>query len=105
MQSTICLAYWKSRALTLFTQASIPTFAAFLDQNGCRLFYACTALFNYIIVGADASNAFVEIDLLQEDLLEDVAKLESNDDAGEFHADFAFGYDVSGELLVIVPKP
>ena len=36
------------------------TYAAALDQTGARLFWAKAALDNFIILGADASNAFAE---------------------------------------------
>ena len=36
------------------------TYAASLEQTGARIFWAATALFNYITIGADASNAFAE---------------------------------------------
>ena len=36
------------------------TYAAALDQTGARLFWAKSALDNFIILGADASNAFAE---------------------------------------------
>ena len=36
------------------------TYSAALDQTGARLFWAKAALDNFIILGADASNAFAE---------------------------------------------
>jgi hypothetical protein len=36
------------------------TYAGSLDQTGSRLFWAATAINNYISIGADASNAFAE---------------------------------------------
>ena len=36
------------------------TYAAALEQNGSRLFWAAVALNNFICIGADASNAFAE---------------------------------------------
>ena len=36
------------------------TYAGSLEQTGSRIFWATTALFNYITIGADASNAFAE---------------------------------------------
>ena len=36
------------------------TYAAALDQSGCRIFYALSALKNYVIYGADATNAYAE---------------------------------------------
>jgi hypothetical protein len=36
------------------------TYAGSLEQNGSRIFWAATALNNYITIGADASNAFAE---------------------------------------------
>ena len=36
------------------------TYAAALNQSGCRIFYALSALKNYIIHGADATNAYAE---------------------------------------------
>ena len=36
------------------------TYAAYIDQNAARLFYAITAQRNHIIAGGDASNAFGE---------------------------------------------
>ena len=37
-----------------------PTYASALDQTGSRIFWAATAINNYITIGADASNAFAE---------------------------------------------
>ena len=36
------------------------TYAGSLDQTGARIFWAATAINNYITIGADASNAFAE---------------------------------------------
>jgi hypothetical protein len=36
------------------------TYAACVDQNAARIFYALTAQDNYVIAGADAANAFAE---------------------------------------------
>jgi deoxyuridine 5'-triphosphate nucleotidohydrolase len=36
------------------------TYAAALDQTGAKIFWAAAALQNFIIIGADASNAFAE---------------------------------------------
>ena len=36
------------------------TYAAALDQSGARMFWAITALHNYIAYGADATNTFAE---------------------------------------------
>ena len=36
------------------------TFASSLDQTGSRIFWACAAMYNHIVIGADASNAFAE---------------------------------------------
>jgi hypothetical protein len=36
------------------------TYAASLEQTGSRIFWAATALNNYVTIGADASNAFAE---------------------------------------------
>jgi deoxyuridine 5'-triphosphate nucleotidohydrolase len=36
------------------------TYASSLDQTGSRIFWAATAINNYITIGADASNAFAE---------------------------------------------
>ena len=36
------------------------TYAAALEQNGARIFWAAVALNNFICIGADASNAFAE---------------------------------------------
>lgn len=36
------------------------TFAACLEQPGARTFWAISAMMNYIVIGADASNAFAE---------------------------------------------
>ena len=36
------------------------TYAAALEQSGCRLFYALSALNNYYIKAADATNAYTE---------------------------------------------
>ena len=36
------------------------TYASALDQTGARCFWAAAALNNYIVIGADASNAFAE---------------------------------------------
>jgi deoxyuridine 5'-triphosphate nucleotidohydrolase len=36
------------------------TYASLLDQNGSRVFWAATAINNFITVGADAANAFAE---------------------------------------------
>ena len=36
------------------------TFASSLEQTGSRIFWATSAMNNYIVVGADASNAFAE---------------------------------------------
>ena len=36
------------------------TFAAALDQTGSRVFWAVVALYNFIVFGADVSNAFAE---------------------------------------------
>ena len=36
------------------------TFASSLEQTGSRIFWAATAIYNHIVIGADASNAFAE---------------------------------------------
>eukprot|EP00979_Chaetoceros_neogracilis_P018857 scaffold11336_cov862-Chaetoceros_neogracile.AAC.1 len=36
------------------------TYASSLDQNGSRVFWAATAINNFIVIGADAANAFAE---------------------------------------------
>ena len=36
------------------------TFAAFLEQPGSRVFWACAAYLQLLVIGADASNAFAE---------------------------------------------
>jgi dUTP pyrophosphatase len=36
------------------------TYAKSLEQTGSRLFWATSALYNFIVIGADASNAFAE---------------------------------------------
>ena len=36
------------------------TYASALDQTGARVFWAAAALYNFIIIGADATNAFAE---------------------------------------------
>jgi deoxyuridine 5'-triphosphate nucleotidohydrolase len=36
------------------------TYAGSLDQTGAKIFWSATALFNFITIGADASNAFAE---------------------------------------------
>ena len=35
-------------------------YAGSLDQTGARIFWSTTALYNFIDIGADASNAFAE---------------------------------------------
>ena len=37
------------------------TYAAVLEQSGCRLFWALSALENFIIYGADATNTYAEV--------------------------------------------
>ena len=36
------------------------TYASALDQTGAKIFWASVAINNYIVLGADASNAFAE---------------------------------------------
>ena len=36
------------------------TFTSSLDQTGSQIFWASAAIHNYIVIGADASNAFAE---------------------------------------------
>ena len=42
------------------TVTMAETYASALDQTGARLFWAAAALYNFVIIGADASNAFAE---------------------------------------------
>jgi dUTPase len=36
------------------------TYASALDQTGAKIFWSAVAIYNYIVIGADASNAFAE---------------------------------------------
>jgi dUTPase len=42
------------------TVTMAETYASALDQTGARIFWAAAALYNFVIIGADASNAFAE---------------------------------------------
>ena len=42
------------------TDSLVHTYAAALEQPGARMFWALTALHNYTVYGADATNAFAE---------------------------------------------
>ena len=36
------------------------TYAAALEQTGARIFWALSSIYNYVVSGSDASNAFAE---------------------------------------------